>query len=65
MYCSSLPSDAAEEVDVGKLLHLIHIHRLDHLLVVEQHPRVAALLLDFLANERDIVPGPKSALAPA
>lgn len=35
---SSSELDALEEVDVSKLPHLLDIHRLDHLLVVEKHP---------------------------
>jgi len=43
-----------EKVDVRKLAHLVHVVRLHHFLVVEEHP-LLALALQLLANERHIV----------
>jgi hypothetical protein len=49
------PSSTPKEINIGKLLHLIHIHGLDYLLVVEKDPRLRALPLNLFSNECNIV----------
>jgi len=55
---SNETSQAAEEVDVRKFLHLLDIATLRNLLVIEQDPSRALRVRigQALANERDVVP---------
>ena len=48
-------SCSLKEVDVGKLLHLIHIYCFDHFFIVEQHPSFFAFVRNFLADKGDVV----------
>jgi hypothetical protein len=44
-----------EEVDVGKLLHLVHIGRLGYLFIIEEDPRWLSLTGYDLPYEGNIV----------
>ena len=46
----------AEKIDIGKLLHLFDIDRLNNFLIIEENPRVAMFPANILANEGYIVP---------
>lgn len=50
--CHSL--NTLEKVHIGKLPHLLNVHGLDDLLIVEEDPR--GRLRQLLANERNVVP---------
>ena len=43
-----------EEVNIRKLLHLLHIRPLSNLLIIKQHPRL--LSVNNLANKRNVMP---------
>jgi hypothetical protein len=48
--------NSLEEVDIGKLLHLLHIHNLDHLFVVEQNPRcLVRVRAECLPDESNVM----------
>lgn len=46
--------DSLEEVNISKLLYLLHVDNLDDLLVIEEHPR--KLIANLLADECDVMP---------
>jgi len=51
---ANFPSlNAPEEINVGELLHFVHICSLDHLLVIEQYPR--GLVIQLFADESNIM----------
>jgi hypothetical protein len=53
---STILLSPSEEVDVRKALHLLHIHSLDYLFVIEQYPILPLVLLkQFLAYECYVV----------
>jgi len=55
-----------KEIHIRKLLHLIHINRLDDLLVVEEDPGFLVVFGgDGFADEGDVVPTPRSVPYPS
>jgi hypothetical protein len=55
MYAAQDASDPLEEVDIGKLLHLLDFHYLHDLFIVEQDPRGTVVMWQLLADEGDIM----------
>ena len=60
-YIAEDASYPAEEVHIRELLHLLHIYRFDHFLVVVENPRLGPFVGYRLAYERNVVPALLSA----